>query len=423
MRESFIRYINTGEGTSVSGGATADPPVLLPRRLGPAQLRLPLPLRRRLARRRRRPGRARRRQRRDQLRRRGPLPLRAHEIDLTTAEPGDRAGRRRARGRSSPIAEDGGAPERQVLVNLDLSRAGGDPRRRQLVHLRTGARGDPGRHRETRSSPASTPRGPSSDASPSPSRLAADRASGSPPRSGRPWRPAARPGRLAQVTVVSPGGAQQTLSLDALAGSEDVSDRPYAVRSGAGESTQTVTGFSLAALLDAAGADPYSLLLPRSAAAGRRRRPAQPPPGARPGAFAEGRRSSTRPRPAPASCGPSGGAGDAQRRGLLRGAAGADHRPPQGRLDAGAGGGVARQDAARRAGRASSATSNAPAPARSSPTPGTSTTATRRAAPKPRHSFAKPGSYDVVVGVTSARRRNGRLGGGHRPGRRPDRGA
>ena len=30
VRESFIRYINTGEGTSVSGGATADPPVLLP---------------------------------------------------------------------------------------------------------------------------------------------------------------------------------------------------------------------------------------------------------------------------------------------------------------------------------------------------------------------------------------------------------
>ena len=29
VRESFIRYIATGEGTSVSGGATADPPVLL----------------------------------------------------------------------------------------------------------------------------------------------------------------------------------------------------------------------------------------------------------------------------------------------------------------------------------------------------------------------------------------------------------
>ncbi|HWM62540.1 MAG TPA: PKD domain-containing protein [Solirubrobacterales bacterium] len=61
----------------------------------------------------------------------------------------------------------------------------------------------------------------------------------------------------AQVTVVSPGGAQQTLSLEALAGQEDVRDRPYALRSARGESTQTVTGFSLAAILTAAGVDTY----------------------------------------------------------------------------------------------------------------------------------------------------------------------
>lgn len=30
LRESFIRYIDTGEETSVSGGAVADPPELLP---------------------------------------------------------------------------------------------------------------------------------------------------------------------------------------------------------------------------------------------------------------------------------------------------------------------------------------------------------------------------------------------------------
>ncbi|HEV7496286.1 HtaA domain-containing protein [Baekduia sp.] len=30
VRESFIRYINTGEGTATSGGATADPPTVLP---------------------------------------------------------------------------------------------------------------------------------------------------------------------------------------------------------------------------------------------------------------------------------------------------------------------------------------------------------------------------------------------------------
>lgn len=62
----------------------------------------------------------------------------------------------------------------------------------------------------------------------------------------------------AQVTVISPGGSQQTLALEALAGSEDVIDRAYALRGSSGESTQVVTGFSLAALLEAAGADPYA---------------------------------------------------------------------------------------------------------------------------------------------------------------------
>lgn len=62
----------------------------------------------------------------------------------------------------------------------------------------------------------------------------------------------------AQVTVVAPGGAERTLSLDALAGSEDVRDRTYVLRSAAGESSVTVSGFSLAALLEAADADPFS---------------------------------------------------------------------------------------------------------------------------------------------------------------------
>lgn len=62
----------------------------------------------------------------------------------------------------------------------------------------------------------------------------------------------------AQVTVVSPGGAQQTLALDALAGKEDIVERSYALRSVSGESRQTVTGFSVAALIDAAGADPFT---------------------------------------------------------------------------------------------------------------------------------------------------------------------
>ncbi|HEV2727303.1 MAG TPA: PKD domain-containing protein [Solirubrobacterales bacterium] len=61
----------------------------------------------------------------------------------------------------------------------------------------------------------------------------------------------------AQVTVVSPGGTPKTLSLEALAGGEDVTGRSYVLRSAGGESTQVVTGFSLAALVDAAGADPF----------------------------------------------------------------------------------------------------------------------------------------------------------------------
>ncbi|HUB99704.1 MAG TPA: PKD domain-containing protein [Solirubrobacterales bacterium] len=71
-----------------------------------------------------------------------------------------------------------------------------------------------------------------------------------------PWAAPAQ-ADVAQVTVVSPGGAEQTLALEALAGGEDVVDRPYVVRGGEGESAVTVTGFSLAALLEAARADPY----------------------------------------------------------------------------------------------------------------------------------------------------------------------
>jgi hypothetical protein len=61
----------------------------------------------------------------------------------------------------------------------------------------------------------------------------------------------------AQATVVSPGGSQQTLSLDALAGGEDVVGREYVLRSGGGESGHVVTGFSVAALIEAADADPF----------------------------------------------------------------------------------------------------------------------------------------------------------------------
>lgn len=71
-----------------------------------------------------------------------------------------------------------------------------------------------------------------------------------------PWADAATADD-AQVTVVTPGGEQQTLSLDALAGSEDVVENTYAIRAATGESAQIVTGFSLEAILNAVGADPF----------------------------------------------------------------------------------------------------------------------------------------------------------------------
>jgi len=123
VRESFIRYIGSGEGTSVSGGATADPPVLLPgasaalsygfgfpfaggswhdsgaNPASPAD---------------------------DTALLRGGGAVRflysGHGIDLTTAEPEIEIAGANSRAIFA-IAESGGAPERQVLVNLDLSRA------------------------------------------------------------------------------------------------------------------------------------------------------------------------------------------------------------------------------------------------------------------------------------------------------------
>lgn len=60
-----------------------------------------------------------------------------------------------------------------------------------------------------------------------------------------------------QVTLVTPGGTQKTLALEALAGTEDVIGETYALRSEAGETSATVTGFSIDALLQAANIDPY----------------------------------------------------------------------------------------------------------------------------------------------------------------------
>ncbi|MGC1165991.1 MAG: HtaA domain-containing protein, partial [Solirubrobacterales bacterium] len=122
VREPFIRYIGTGEGTSVSGGATADPPLLLPGAsaalsygfhfpfasgwhdagANPADLADDGAL----------------------VRFGGAVRFQysGHGIDLTTAEPEiELAG---AKSRTIfAIAESGKPAQRQVLINLDLSRA------------------------------------------------------------------------------------------------------------------------------------------------------------------------------------------------------------------------------------------------------------------------------------------------------------
>jgi hypothetical protein len=122
VRESFIRYIATGEGTSVSGGAIADPPTLLPGASAALSYGFRFPFA-------------------EGWHEAGANPadpaddsaaiefdgaLRFlysdHGIDLTTAEPELEI----AGGHSRAIfdvSESGGATSRQVLVNLDLGRA------------------------------------------------------------------------------------------------------------------------------------------------------------------------------------------------------------------------------------------------------------------------------------------------------------
>jgi Htaa protein len=122
VRESFIRYINTGEGTSVSGGATADPPVLLPDASAPLTYDFHFPFAK-------------------GWHHSGANPsdpsddtaaiyfggavrflYSGHGIDLTTAEPEleVKGGDSRA---IFSVRESGDPAKRQVLVNLDLSRA------------------------------------------------------------------------------------------------------------------------------------------------------------------------------------------------------------------------------------------------------------------------------------------------------------
>jgi hypothetical protein len=204
----------------------------------------------------------------------------------------------------------------------------------------------------------------------------------------------------AQVTVVSPGGAQQTISLAALAGSEDILVRPYVLRDASGETTQTLSGFSLAAILDAAGADPYgfsylevqrpaggSVLLNRDQAIGS-------------GAFADG---------------PPLVHATASATGFLRPSAGPEDLNAGDSFEAPQGVAIVLRKGQRLQVRAEAST------LRTRPGKPVSFSATVERAgsgeqlayswqfddgqsaegPEASHSFAKRGSYDVVVGVTS----------------------
>ena len=122
VRESFVRYIGTGEGTSVSGGATADPPVLLPGASAALSYDFHFPFAEGWYDSGANPA--------DSgddsalVRFSGAVRFQysGHGIDLTTAEPEIELAGARSRAIFS-ISESGGAPQRQVLINLDLSRA------------------------------------------------------------------------------------------------------------------------------------------------------------------------------------------------------------------------------------------------------------------------------------------------------------
>jgi hypothetical protein len=122
VRESFIRYTASGEGTNVSAGASAEPPVLLPGASVPLSYDFHFPFANGWHDSGANPA--------------DPADDRAaiyfggalrflysgHEIDLTTSAPEIEIAGAASRAIFA-VSEDGGAAARQVLVNLDLSRA------------------------------------------------------------------------------------------------------------------------------------------------------------------------------------------------------------------------------------------------------------------------------------------------------------
>jgi hypothetical protein len=123
VRESFIRYIATGEGTSVSGGATADPPTLRPGATEALSYGFHFPFAGSswLD-----PGANPADPADDSAAIRFGGALRflysGHGIDLLTSAPEIEIAGAKTRAIFA-ISESGGAAQRQVLVNLDLARA------------------------------------------------------------------------------------------------------------------------------------------------------------------------------------------------------------------------------------------------------------------------------------------------------------
>ncbi len=123
VRESFIRYIATGEGTTPAGGATADPPVLLPGASAALSYDFHFPFANGWLDSGADPS--------------NPADDRAaldfsgglrflysgHGIDLLTTSPEIELNGAASRAIFA-VSENGGGAQRQVLVNLDLSRAG-----------------------------------------------------------------------------------------------------------------------------------------------------------------------------------------------------------------------------------------------------------------------------------------------------------
>lgn len=123
VRDSFIRYINTGEGTSVSGGASADPPVVLPGTSEALSYDFRFPFTGGWL----DPGSTAAAS--DDTALVGfsgavRFQYSGHGIDLNTGQPEIEIAGANSRAIFA-ISESGGAAKRQVLINLDLSRAAG----------------------------------------------------------------------------------------------------------------------------------------------------------------------------------------------------------------------------------------------------------------------------------------------------------